>query len=153
MPLPEIKPPTLGIKATPPDPSTIKIAPIGQTPVQPDNSVVDEEDPGAQTQSSGRGNNFLNMAADWAPDLLGAGRLFASLRANNRITDILKPSLNPVLKDTYERYSPVTGAFSQMQLRNRQGAETLSQSYRPFTSDSSLAAARMLEGQRQANDL
>ena len=88
-----------------------------------------------------------------APDLLGAGRLFASLRANNRITDILRPSLNPVLKDTYERYSPVTGAFSQMQLRNRQGAETLSQSYRPFTSDSSLAAARMLEGQRQANDL
>lgn len=153
MPLPEIKLTIPGIKATPPNPSTIKIAPIGQTPVQPDNSVVDEEDPGAQTQSSGRGNNFLNMAADWAPDLLGAGRLFASLRANNRITDILRPSLNPVLKDTYERYSPVTGAFSQMQLRNRQGAETLSQSYRPFTSDSSLAAARMLEGQRQANDL
>lgn len=51
---------------------------------------------------------------DWAPDLLGAGRLFASLRANNRIADILRPSLNPVLKDTYERYSPVTGAFSTM---------------------------------------
>lgn len=150
MPLPEIKPTILGIKA---DPPTIKIAPIGQTPTQPDSSAVDEEDPGAQTQSSSRGSNFLNIAADWAPDLLGAGRLFASLRANNRITDILRPSLNPVLKDTYERYSPVTGAFSQMQLRNRQGAETLSQSYRPFTSDSSLAAARMLEGQRQANDL
>ncbi len=40
-----------------------------------------------------------------------------------------------------------------MQLRNRQGAEILSQSYRPFTSDASLAAARMLEGQRSANDL
>ena len=40
-----------------------------------------------------------------------------------------------------------------MQLKNRQGAETLSQSYRPFTSDASLAAARMLEGQKYANDL
>ncbi len=39
-----------------------------------------------------------------------------------------------------------------MQLRNRQGAEILSQSYRPFTSDASLAAAIMLEGQRSAND-
>ena len=90
---------------------------------------------------------------DWAPDLLGAGRLFASLRANNRITDILRSSLNPVLKDTYERYSPVTGAFSTMQFKNRQGADVLSSSHRAFTSDSSLAAARMLEGQRQANDL
>lgn len=153
MPLLEIKPTIPGVKVTPPDLSTIKTVQIGQTPTQPDNSVVDEEDPGAQTQSSGRGSNFLNIAADWAPDLLGTGRLFASLRANNRITDILRPSLNPVLKDTYERYSPVTGAFSQMQFRNRQGAEILSQSYRPFTSDSSLAAARMLEGQRQANDL
>ena len=47
----------------------------------------------------------------------------------------------------------MTGAFSDMQLKNRQGAEILSQSYRPFTSDASLAAARMLEGQKYANDL
>lgn len=153
MPLPNIKATLPGVTAKVPDLSTIKINPLPTGPQNPDESNVDETDTTGQNQSSGRGNNFLNMAMDFAPDLLGAGRLFASLRANNRITDILRPSLNPVLKDTYERYSPVTGAFSQMQFRNRQGAETLSQSYRPFTSDASLAAARMLEGQRQANDL
>lgn len=86
-------------------------------------------------------------------DLLGAGRLAGSIWANNRIARIVRESLRPKLHDTYELYSPVTGAFSEMQLRNRQGADTLSQSYRPFTSDASLAAARMLEGQRSANDL
>lgn len=84
---------------------------------------------------------------------LGAGRLAGSIWANNRIARTVRESLRPKLHDTYELYSPVTGAFSEMQLRNRQGAETLSQSYRPFTSDASLAAARMLEGQRSANDL
>lgn len=156
MPLPNTKATLPGVTAVVPDPTIEVVNPLPtgpQNPDNPDESNVDETDTTGQNQSSGRGNNFLNMAMDFAPDLLGAGRLFASLRANNRITDILRPSLNPVLKDTYERYSPVTGAFSQMQFRNRQGAETLSQSYRPFTSDSSLAAARMLEGQRQANDL
>lgn len=86
-------------------------------------------------------------------DLLGAGRLASSIWANNRIARTVRESLRPKLHDTYELYSPVTGAFGEMQLRNRQGAETLSQSYRPFTSDASLASARMLEGQRQANDL
>lgn len=86
-------------------------------------------------------------------DLLGAGRLAGSIWTNNRIARTVRDSLRPKLHDTYELYSPVTGAFGEMQLRNRQGAETLSQSYRPFTSDASLASARMLEGQRQANDL
>lgn len=86
-------------------------------------------------------------------DLLGAGRLAGSIWANNRIARTVRESLRPKLHDTYELYSPVTGAFGEMQLRNRQGAEILSQSYRPFTSDASLASARMLEGQRQANDL
>jgi hypothetical protein len=48
------------------------------------------------------------------PDLIGAGRLFASLRTNNRVTDTIMKSLNPVLKNTYERYSPITGAFGEM---------------------------------------
>lgn len=149
---PELKPTIPTTTAKIPDPSTIKINPIATEPAGP--TDVDETGTeGTEAKSSNGGSGFLNAAMDWAPDLLGAGRLFASLRANNRITDILRPSLNPVLKDTYERYSPVTGAFSQMQFRNRQGAETLSQSYRPFTSDASLAAARMLEGQRHANDL
>lgn len=89
----------------------------------------------------------------YGPNLIGSGRLIGTLRTNRNIYNTMRESMKPMLIDTYERYSPVTGAFSEMQLRNRQGASTLSQSYRPFTSDGSLAAARMLEGQRHANDL
>lgn len=148
MPLPEIKPTIPGIKATPPDPSTIKIA-----PTHPDNSVVDEEDTGAQIQSSGRGNNFLNIAADWAPDLLGDGRLFASLRANNRITDILKPSLNPILKNTYERYSPILGDLSILQQASNSANKLRRWSATPITSDASLEVARQLEAEKHAQDI
>lgn len=97
--------------------------------------------------------SFGSFMAGLTPDLIGAGRLWASLHTNNRVYDTVLPSLKPVLKDTYERYSPVTGAFSARQFKNRQGADVLRQSNQAFTSDASLAAARMLEGQRQANQL
>lgn len=103
--------------------------------------------------SLGSKPSMKDFWGELGPDLLGAGRLAGSILANNRIAKTVRDSLRPKLHNTYELYSPVTGAFSEMQLRNRQGAETLSQAYRPFTSDASLAAARMLEGQRHANDL
>lgn len=86
-------------------------------------------------------------------DLLGAGRLAGSIWANNRIARTVRESLRPKLHNSDELYSPAKGVFDELQLRNRQGAEILSQSSRPFTSDPSLAAARMLEGQIRANDL
>lgn len=100
-----------------------------------------------------KSSSFGNFMSEIAPDLIGSGRLWASLHTNNKVYDTVLPSLKPVLKDTYEKYSPITGAFSAMQFKNRQGADVLSQSYRPFTSDASLASARMLEGQRQSNQL
>lgn len=100
-----------------------------------------------------KAGSFGNFITELAPDLIGAGRLWTSLHTNNRVYNTLLPSLKPVLKDTYERYSPVTGAFSAMQLKNRQAADIMRQVNHPFTSDASLASARMLEGQRQANQL
>lgn len=117
------------------------------------NSELDEVV--AKLKDLGTRNNPIKqeLLENLGTDLIGAGRLIGSIRANNRIARTVRESLRPKLHDTYELYSPVTGAFSEMQLRNRQGAETLSQSYRPFTSNTDLAAARMLEGQRYANDL
>lgn len=88
-----------------------------------------------------------------APDLVAANRLFYSLRTNNRVADTIRRSLNPILIDTYERYSPVTGKFSEMQLRNRQAADVNRQANRPYTSDASLQLAGSLDANRQANDL
>lgn len=97
--------------------------------------------------------NGLKLAQDIAPLAVGAGRLFDSLHTNNKVADVVKKSIKPVLKNTYELYSPVTGAFSEMQLRNRQAADVRRQAAQPYTSDASLNAARSLDANRQATDL
>ena len=97
--------------------------------------------------------NGLKLAQDIAPLAVGAGRLFDSLHTNNKVADVVKKSIKPVLKNTYELYSPVTGAFSEMQLRNRQAADIRRQAAQPYTSDASLNAARSLDANRQATDL
>lgn len=104
---------------------------------------------GTQPKTSEFGDFMLGIT----PDLIGAGRLFASLRTNNRVARTLDRSLRPVLKDTYERYSPITGAFGEMSFRNRQAADLRRQASRPFTSDASLQLAGQLEADRQARDL
>lgn len=82
-----------------------------------------------------------------------ASRLAVSLRTNNKIADIQKDAAKPVLKNTYELQSPVTGAFSEMQFRNRQAADLRRQAAQPYTSDASLNTARQLEANKQATDL
>lgn len=99
------------------------------------------------------GSGFGDFMLGITPDLIGTGRLFTSLRTNNRVARTLGRSLRPVLKDTYERYSPITGAFSEMQFRNRQAADLRRQASRPFTSDASLQLAGQLDASRQARDL
>lgn len=91
-------------------------------------------------------DNILPLGAE-------ASRLALSLRTNNKIADVQKKAINPVLKSTYELYSPVTGAFSEMQFRNRQAADVRRQAAQPYTSDASLNAARSLDANRQATDL
>lgn len=101
-------------------------------------------------QRNGSLNNFFQQLA---PDLAGLNRLFLSINTNNRVARTLGRTLRPVLKDTYERYSPVTGAFSEMQFRNRQAADLRRQAARPFTSDASLQLAGELDANRQAREL
>lgn len=95
----------------------------------------------------------LKAIQDLAPLAVGAGRLFDSLNTNNRVAKTVRDSMKPTLKDTYETYSPVTGAFSEMQFRNRQAADLRRQAAQPYTSDASLNAARSLDANRQANNL
>ena len=101
----------------------------------------------------GKKEDDLNKGQIKMPDLTGVGRLFLSLHTNRKIENILKNANRPYLINTYERYFPVTGAFSEMQLRNRQAADLRRQANRPFTSDSRLQLAGKLEADRQARDL
>lgn len=100
-----------------------------------------------------RSNNYKEYLQRISPEALGLARLFSSLRTNHKILNTVKKSLNPVLKQTYELYSPVTGAFSEMKLANNMAAQVNRQANESFTSDASLQAARQLEANRQANEL
>lgn len=102
---------------------------------------------------SGKGSNIPGIMQKIAPEALAVGRLWASLRTNNRVANELRKSLKPVLKNTYERYSPITGAFGEMQMMNQQAADLRRQSTRPFTSDASLQLAGQLEANKQARRL
>lgn len=116
--------------------------PTEETSITPKENTIKTKKPGV-----------LDFVAGITPSLIGAGRLLSSLRTNNKVAETIRKSLNPVLKDTYELYSPITGAFSEMQLRNNQAADVRRQTSRPFTSDASLQLAGMLEANRRATDL
>lgn len=111
------------------------------------------KNPSTVDLTGGKKNDDLSKGQIKMPDLTGVGRLFLSLHTNRKIENILKNANRPYLINTYERYSPVTGAFSEMQLRNRQAADLRRQANRPFTSDSRLQLAGKLEADRQARDL
>ena len=132
----------------------------GATPNNPNSNTPDQNNGSAinpTQQPESKPNwfqqNGLKLAQDIAPLAVGTGRLFDSLRTNNKVADVIRRSIKPVLKNTYELYSPVTGAFSEMQLRNRQAADVRRQAAQPYTSDASLNAARSLDANRQATDL
>lgn len=111
------------------------------------------KNPSTVDLTGGKKKDNLNKGQIKMPDLTGVGRLFLSLHTNRKIENILKNANRPYLINTYERYSPVTGAFSEMQFRNRQAADLRRQANRPFTSDSRLQLAGKLEADRQARDL
>lgn len=120
-----------------------------------------KEDPNKKTNVYGTNldnkpkdlSNLSNQLRKISPELLGISRLALSLRTNNKVANVIRKSLNPVLRNTYERYSPVTGAFSQMQMLNGQAADLRQQVSRPFTSDATLQLNAQLEAGKQARAL
>lgn len=106
-----------------------------------------------EAQRKQRNGSLNNFFYNLAPDLAGLDRLFLSLNTNNRVARTLNRTLRPVLRDTYERYSPITGAFGEMQMMNQQAADLRRQAARPFTSDASLYLAGQLEANKQARGL
>ena len=122
--------------------------PIGSSSTR--KSYIDRRNPEGKKSKD---RDFSTALADFVPEGLAIGRLWASLRTNNRVARELRKSLRPVLKDTYERYSPITGAFGEMQMMNQQAADLRRQAARPFTSDASLQLAGQLEANKQARRL
>lgn len=117
-------------------------------------SEIDLNDKRKRTKTKDEINNSIGQRLiGFGTNILDLGRLIGSIRTNNRVAETLDESIQPVLKDTYERYSPVTGAFSTMQFMNQQAADVRRQAARPFTSDASLQLAGELQANKQANEL
>ena len=137
-----------GLKS--PNPST-EDTPKQEEDIQDDSVIY----PWQQNKSDNkRSGSKLNDVLSWlGPEMLGGSRLLLSLDTNNRIAKVLRNSLQPMLYDTYERFSPVTGAFSEMQFLNNQASDLQRQQSQPVTSDSSLQLARQLEASRYANNI
>ncbi len=121
-------------------------------PIKENVSIETPESVKSETQQRVAEKPKEKKSFDWSK-LYGLGRLAMSLGYNKKIEDALKINLDTPLLQTYERYSPVTGAFSEMQFRNRQAADVRRQASRPFTSDASLTLAGQLDANRQATDL
>lgn len=112
-----------------------------------------ETSPTAEDDASSKWAQLGVAALGTIPDLIGAGRMIATKKNNNKVAEILKEAQKPVFEDTYQLISPVTGAYSEMQMRNRQAADVRTRAAQPFTSDASLQLAGQLSANRQATDL
>lgn len=108
---------------------------------------------GDQKKPGGTSTGFLSTLEGLAPDLIGAGRLAISLNTNNRVAKTIRPTLTPVLKNTYERFSPITGDWYTRQSGYTRAGDIQSRFSRPITSDASLYTNTMLDANRQATAL
>lgn len=84
------------------------------------------------------GKKILDFSTSFIPNAIGLGQLLGTIRSNNERADIIKRSMIPLQKITYEHKIPITGAFSEMQFYNSQAANSRSKGNRWFTSDPSL---------------
>lgn len=84
------------------------------------------------------GKKILDFSTSFIPNAIGLGQLLGTIRSNNKRADIIKRSMIPLQKITYEHKIPITGAFSEMQFYNSQAANSRSKGNRWFTSDPSL---------------
>lgn len=114
------------------------------------NSHVDVSKTEEKTSSR---NIYDGILRTLYPKILGNERLIGTLRANKNIYNTMRSAIRPDLLNTYELYSPVTGAFATNQFYDSKAADTRFLANTPLTSDASLHASRQFEGNRQAMDL
>lgn len=87
------------------------------------------------------------------PLVMGTGRLLTSLGYNKSIENSAKKSVPLSLKNPYELYSPVTGAFGEMNEYRNQAAALRSRAKQLFGADSEKNAAIWAEYNKTANEL
>lgn len=92
--------------------------------------------------------NLGNILSNISPDLISAGRLWASLHTNRNVYNAVLPSLKPVIQDPIDIHRQILGNFPAKQEASRRGAEVVSTAYRNADADANRNAARMLDAQK-----
>lgn len=114
-----------------------------------DPTIIDPED------IQNKDYNVSKMPINWRQltgRAYGLARYFGTLRTNRDIFNTLRDSQRPSLHNTFELYSPITGAFSTMQLKNKQGADVYYDTSRPRTANLEQTLGMRLAGNRQAQE-
>ena len=114
-----------------------------------DPTIIDPED------IQNKDYNVSKMPINWRQltgRAYGLARYFGTLRTNRDIFNTMRDSLRPSLHNTFELYSPITGAFSTMQLKNKQGADVYYDTSRPRTANLEQTLGMRLAGNRQAQE-
>lgn len=119
-----------------------------------DVSKQDGEKGGVDASGDKPVNNNDALARAWAlkmaSPLIDIDRFARTLRTNNQVKKIWDKVNHPVLLDTYERFSPVTGDFLGMQVMTRANADRMRAIDRAGQRTQEQNLAMFLEGQ-QAN--
>lgn len=87
------------------------------------------------------------------PELIATGRLFGVINANNLAAKKVRESLVPVLKDTYNLYSPVRGAFGERNQYYDQANKYLDLASKLNVSDSSKLMSALFDAQMKNNEM
>lgn len=90
---------------------------------------------------------------DITPTISDISRYLLSLGYNDSIKDLEKKAVPLNLKNPYELYSPVTGAFGEMNMYNQQAAALRNKAQELYTSDPEKNAAIFAEYNKYANQL
>lgn len=107
---------------------------------------------GEKAPKSSFWKNLWGNLEGYGPESLELKRYFDSIGANNNIDNTLSKAAKPVLKNTWQGYSPVTGDWAARQAYNNQAAETRRLGARFFTSDPSLMLAQMFDANMRAQE-
>lgn len=87
------------------------------------------------------------------PELIATSRLFGVINSNNRAANTVRESLVPVLKDTYNLYSPVRGAFGERNQYYSQAHKYLDLANKLSVSDSSKLMNALYDAQAKNNEI
>lgn len=97
-------------------------------------------------------NKIFDKVRGYIPEALPIAGLVDSINHNNKVYDILKNSMNPLLTDTYTLNHPIYGNLAARNFHEKEAAKITDYTTHARTSDARLNQLTALEGMRSAAD-